>query len=195
MSFKDVNLGTPCESPSNPIEWDIQNIVNKYNAYRFAKQFESHFCVYSPSVEKLYPAYEILEPDQESDKIMLLPTLTADTEPYHDVASDCVTPTDVKVIPGELVGRKGIYLAIPGENGKHKALPLKEGLNELKKESYQGRTFLPVLMNGDLREFDKKLPFLQLHIICVDKLINLSNFERNDMSHLINEKLDSLVMQ
>jgi hypothetical protein len=195
MSFQDVNLAAPCTSASDAIEWDIHNIERKYDAYRFAKLFENRFCVYSPTVQKLYTDYQIVEPSLESDKIMLLPTLTADSEPYHDIEPSCIVSTDVKVIPGEIVGRKGIHLAMPDleQPGKFKVFAFKEGLAELKKSLYQGRPFLPVLMNGDLREFDKKLPFLQLHIINIDKLVNLSSFERNDMSNLINTRLNSMI--
>jgi hypothetical protein len=180
-------------SNSDAIEWDIDHIVNKYSAYRFAKMFENRFCVYSPAVQKLYPAYEILEPNANAEKILVLPIMDADSEPYNNVESHSVTGTHVRVIPGELVGRQGIYLAMPGQSGKNRALPLKEGLEELRKAKYEGRAFLPVVMNGDLREFDKKHPFFQLSLICVDGLKNMSAFERSDMANVIDTKLEDII--
>ena len=65
-----------------------------------------------------------------------------------------------------------------------------------------GDEFLPLLVKGDLREFDQQLPYLHLHRLQLAKLPLLSNFEREDIRQSITRKLlllyrqaDSLCLQ
>jgi hypothetical protein len=58
-----------------------------------------------------------------------------------------------------------------------------------------GDLFLPVLMKGDLREFDQQMPYIHLHRLQLARLERLSSFERDDIQQTITRKLLTLYRQ
>ena len=66
------------------------------------------------------------------------------------------------------MGYRGLYLKIPGEHRlvASKELPFQEGL-KLLIQRYQAHddVFLPILVKGDLREYEARMPSLHLHRI------------------------------
>jgi hypothetical protein len=51
------------------------------------------------------------------------------------------------------------------------------------------------MVKGDLREFDKKLPYIHLHRLQISRLTRLSTFERDDIQQTITRKLLTLYRQ
>ena len=49
--------------------------------------------------------------------------------------------------------------------------------------------FLPILVKGDLREFDQRTPYLHLHRLVLGDLPHLSGFERGDLQNTVTKKL------
>jgi hypothetical protein len=58
-----------------------------------------------------------------------------------------------------------------------------------------GDLFLPILIKGDLREFDQQMPYLHLHRLQIGRLDRLSAFERDDIQSTITRKLLMLYRQ
>ena len=58
-----------------------------------------------------------------------------------------------------------------------------------------GDLFLPILIKGDLREFDQQMPYLHLHRLQIARLDRLSAFERDDIQSTITRKLLMLYRQ
>lgn len=187
-----LNFGVTMYNSSNSMEWGISHVVDKEGAFSLFKKFEEAFCLYSPATEMLYPAYSATGVNESRSKIKIMPLISADSEPYHSIAVDCVTESDFKIIPGELIGKTGLYISI----NKYKALPLFEGLKTILREECCGRTCLPILMEGALRELGKEFvyPYLQLSCIQIDQMHNLSVFEKSNLAHLVTEKLKSFVL-
>lgn len=187
-----LNFGVALHNSSNSMEWNASHIIDKEGAFSLIKKFEEAFCLYSPTTEMLYPAYTIMGLNESRNKIKLMPIINADSEPYQPIPVDCVTESDFKIIPGELIGKTGLYISI----NKYKAMPLVEGLKTILREECCGRTCLPVLMEGALRELGKEFayPYLQLSCIQLDQINNISIFERSNIAHLVTEKLKSFVL-
>ncbi|MEE8056904.1 MAG: hypothetical protein V3T17_03575 [Pseudomonadales bacterium] len=96
------------------------------------------------------------------------------------------------IVPGELIGKQGLHLTIPfkgGNSKKMRVVPLHAGLRAINKCRSADKPFLPILIKGDLREIENKLPALHLHSIHLDRLVTRSAFERNGIQQTIAEKL------
>ena len=75
-------------------------------------------------------------------------------------------------------------------------MPFKPALAQIiSNQKKIGDLFLPVLMKGDLREFDQQMPYIHLHRLQVQKLSRLSAFERSDIQQSITRKLLLLYRQ
>jgi hypothetical protein len=75
-------------------------------------------------------------------------------------------------------------------------MPFKAALAQIiSQQKKVGDLFLPVLVKGDLREFNQQMPYLHLHRLQVARLTRLSSFERDDIQHTITRKLLLLYRQ
>jgi hypothetical protein len=191
-TISGLNFGLTLRNSSNSMEWGTSHIIDKEGAFNLLKQFEEAFCLYSPATEMLYPAYNVTGLDASRNKVKIMPMIRADSEPYHSIPVDCVSDSDFRIIPGALIGKTGLYISI----NKYKALPLTEGLKTILREECCGRTCLPVLMEGGLRELGREFayPYLQLSCLQIDQIHSLSVFERSDIAHMVTEKLKGFVL-
>jgi hypothetical protein len=75
-------------------------------------------------------------------------------------------------------------------------MPFKRALAQIiSNQKKAGDVFLPVMMKGDLREFDQQMPYIHLHRLQVTRLSRLSSFERDDIQQTITRKLLMLYRQ
>jgi hypothetical protein len=54
---------------------------------------------------------------------------------------------------------------------------------------------LPILMKGDLRQFNDKLPCLHLHRLRLNKLDSMSELERSSIKSVITDRLMKLYQE
>jgi len=150
------------------LAWDLDAITNRSEAIAFLKRFENRLCIYSAYVEKLYSNYSFVIPESDHGGITILPSEQAWHDTFHDIPLAAVEPTGIHILPGETMGYRGLYLKIPGEHRlvASKELPFQEGL-KLLIQRYQAHddVFLPILVKGDLREYEARMPSLHLHRI------------------------------
>lgn len=184
------------DQANNDLIWDMNEFHHRKLATDFVKRFENKLCVYSESVEQLYSNYNIYFPEDEGRKMVILP----DPYSYHDtfqgVSREAIQMTGLTIVPGELIGKKGLHLTIPlktkeGQR-KYRVVPLQAGLNAISTRRSDSNPFLPILMKGDLREIENKVPALHLHSIRLDKLTSRSAMERNGIKQVISEKLPAI---
>ena len=99
--------------------------------------------------------------------------------------------TGLCVLPGEFHRMRGLMLARLGPKGELlQARPFKPALAQIiTKLKSSGDVFLPILVKGDLREFDQRMPFLHLHRLVLSGLPHLSGFERSDLQNTVTKKL------
>ncbi len=183
--------------PENPdLDWDLDQIINRERAIEFVMQFETTLCVYSPSVEQLYSTYNMYFPEEQNRRLVILPDPAAFHDTFNGIVDEAVQDTGLYIIPGELIQKEGLYLANVDENRSlgNRQIPFEPGMKALIKNRPDDDPFLPVLVKGDLREFEESWPVVHLHRVKLKELTERSELERNSIKNVIDEKLDSLYL-
>jgi len=188
MSGTQVNKA----QKNNDLVWDMDEFQHRQLAAEFVRRFENKLCVYSGSVEQIYSNYNIYFPEDEDHKMVILPDPYAYHDTFQGVPEDAIQMTGLTIVPGELIGKKGLHLTIPFKSGngkKVRVVPLHAGLKAINNRRPADKPFLPILMKGDLREIEKRVPALHLHSIRLDRLRSRSDLERSGIMQVISEKL------
>lgn len=184
------------EQSNNDLVWDMDEFKHRKLATDFVKRFENKLCVYSGSVEQLYSNYNIYFPEDEGRKMVILPDPYAYHDTFQGVIEEAIQKTGLTIVPGELIGKQGLHLTIPVKdeqgNRKYRVVPLQAGLQAINKRRPADKPFLPILMKGDLREIENKVPALHLHSIQIDRLVTRSALERSSIQQVISEKLPAI---
>ncbi len=181
-------------SDNKDLIWDLNAFNQRQRAIDFVMGFENKLCVYSSSVEQLYTNYNIFFPKEEDRKLVILPNPYMPHDTFNNIPADAVTPTGMEIIPGSYQSRPCLFLRIPFRSGtvKYRALPLQMALDIVRQRLLPHKTFLPVLMKGDLRELDASTPCLHLHAINLGHLEQHSALERSGIHKIIEQRLHQL---
>lgn len=176
--------------------WTLDGISNQKEAFEFLKLFENRLFVYSYMVEKLYSNYSFVFPDNDFHKIAVLPNHHEFHDIFHNIKNNAIEKTDIAIFPGDIVGQKNIVIKLPKQPyTSTKVLPLKEGLafiHSLYKK--QEKEFLPVISNGDLKEYKNRMPCLYLHTINTEELRKtMAPFQVTSIKSLIYESLNAII--
>jgi hypothetical protein len=166
--------------------WDLTKLSNHDRASRFVMRFQQSLCVYSPPVEQLYTNYEIIVPDDDARKLIILPNPNAFHDTFNFINESAVVQTSLFIAPDE---QGKLQLLVPLSNGGQRAMPLGVGLNFIQTKLGPNVPFLPVLAKGDLREFDKSTPILHLHRIVLSKITRNSDLEIRAICKVIQDRL------
>ena len=195
MQHQEVDLSKP---QNQDLIWDLDSIARRELAERFIRLFENRLCVYSESVRQLYTNYNLHFPADYGRKMVILPNPYAFHDTLHGIEAVAVRKTGLCVLPGLVQGKPGLLLSTQMGNGSlaPRSMPFKPALAQIiSNQKKIGDLFLPVLMKGDLREFDQQTPYLHLHRLQLDRLVRLSSFERDDIQQTITRKLLLLYRQ
>ncbi|WP_207888366.1 hypothetical protein [Pseudomonas sp. 30_B] len=182
----------------NDLDWDLDAITDRNEAIAFLQRFENRLCIYSSYVEKLYSNYSFVIPEHHGGGITILPDEQAWFDTFHDIPADAVEPTGIHILPGETMGYSGLYLKIPGEHRlvASRELPFQDGLKVLiNRYRMREDSFLPVLVKGDLREYEARMPSLHLHRLNIAKLQSHSRLNLDSIKGAIAEHLIGLFRQ
>lgn len=166
--------------------WDLGKLNDHDRATRFVMRFQQSLCVYSPPVEQLYTNYEIIVPDEDGRKLIILPNPHAFHDTFSHINEDAVVQTSLFIAPDE---QGKLQLLVPLANGQRRAMPLGVGLNFIQSKLGADVPFLPVLTKGDLREFKQSMPILHLHRIVLSKVTRHSELEIRTIRKSIQNKL------
>lgn len=182
---------------NSDLVWDLQKIHQHQRALSFVKQFENRFCVFSSTVRQLYTNYSIFFPEEANRQLVILPDPYAFHDTFSHLNPDAVQSTGLHVIPGNLIGKQGLYLVIShkDKNVRSVPIPFQEGIRQILRRSNSNDPFLPVLMKGDLREFNDKMPCLHLNRLRLTELHSLSSLEREGIRTIITDKLMRLYQE
>ena len=185
------------ELPTNDdLAWDLDDFTQAERAMEFVTQFEDTLCVYSPSVEQIYSSYSMFFPDDWDRKLVILPDATAFHDTFYHVDRISVTATGLNIVPGELIGKEGLYLANVDENRTMgtRQLPFVAAMRAINANRPPEDPFLPVLAKGDLRELQSSWPVVHLHRVNPRSIENMSELDRTNLTNVITEKLESLFL-
>lgn len=195
MEHQEVDLG---QQQNQDLIWDLDSIARRELAERFIMLFENRLCVYSESTRQLYTNYNLHFPSDYGRKMVVLPNPYAFHDTLHGIDPAAVRKTGLCVLPGVVLGRPGLLLTTQMKEGSPapKTMAFKPALAQIiSNQKKIGDVFLPILMKGDLREFDQKMPYIHLHRLQVQRLTRLSSFERDDIQQTITRKLLMLYRQ
>lgn len=177
--------------------WNLQKFKEHERAKTFVKLFENRLCVFSSSVHQLYTNYSIHFPEDAGRQMVILPDPYAFHDTFNRLPDNAFSSTGLHIIPGNLIGKQGLYMVVSHKNRNVRSVPVpfQEGLKQIMKRSSNDDPFLPVLMKGDLREFNDKLPSMHLHRIRLKELSNFSALEAGGLQRVITEKLMKLYQE
>lgn len=195
MEHQEVDLNQP---QNQDLVWDLDSIARRELAERFIKLFENRLCVFSESVHQLYTNYNLHFPSDQGRKMVVLPNPYAFHDTLHGIESQAVRKTGLCVLPGVVLGKPGLLLTTMFKEGgpAPKTMPFKQALAQIiSSQKKAGDVFLPIMMKGDLREFNQQMPYIHLHRLQVSRLTRLSTFERDDIQQTITRKLLTLYRQ
>lgn len=195
MEHQEVDLSRP---QNQDLIWDLNCIARRELAERFMKLFENRLCVYSESVRQLYTNYDLHFPSDQGRKMVVLPNPYAFHDTLHGIEALAVRKTGLCVLPGAVLGKPGLLLTTQIKEGgpAPKTMAFKPALAQIiSNQKKIGDVFLPIMMKGDLREFDQQMPYIHLHRLQVNRLTRLSSFERDDIQQTITRKLLLLYRQ
>ncbi|MET1080746.1 MAG: hypothetical protein ABWY06_22270 [Pseudomonas sp.] len=180
------------------LDWNLDAISDRSEAIAFLQRFENRLCIYSGYVEKLYSNYSFVVPSEARSGITILPDEQAWHDTFSDIPASAVEPTGIHIMPGETMGQTGLYLKVPGEHRltASQELPFQQGLRLLiQRYLAKDDFFLPVLVKGDLREYEARMPSLHLHRINLKKLVNCSQLSINSLKSAVADHLIGLFRQ
>lgn len=166
--------------------WDLTKLSDHERATRFVMRFQESLCVYSPPVEQLYTNYEIIVPDEDGRKLIILPNPHAFHDTFSHINEDAVVQTSLFIAPDK---EGSLQLLVPLANGSRRPMPLGIGLNFIQTKLGPNVPFLPVLTKGDLREFKQNMPILHLHRIVLHKVTRHSELEVRAIRKAIQDRL------
>tara|TARA_B110000881_G_C18495505_1_gene474028 strand:+ start:42 stop:659 length:618 start_codon:yes stop_codon:yes gene_type:complete len=189
VKVNDMSFNDPVSN--HDLEWSFDSINQRKKAADFVMIFESKLCVYSASIEQIYTNYTINFPNDDVEKMVILPNPYAFHDTFHSVSNDCIRDTGLHVIPGETIGKTGLYLVVRYKNKKVQPapIPFEQAINKILQSQNTADPFLPILIKGDLREFNSGTPCMHLHRIKLDELTHLSEFEKKGIQRSITDKL------
>lgn len=192
-----VAMNTLKKQRNADLIWDLEKIHQHKRAVNFVKQFENRFCVFSSSVRQLYTNYSVFFPEEANRQLVILPDPYAFHDTFNHLNPDAVQSTGLHVIPGNLIGKDGLYMIISHRNKNVRSVPIpfQEGIRQILRRSNSNDPFLPVLMKGDLREFNDQLPCLHLHRLRLQSLTALSSLDQESIRTVITDKLMTLYQE
>ena len=181
---------------NSDLVWGLENINHRQLAIDFVMRFANKLCIYSRTVEKLYSNYDLFFPPAENHSMMIIPNQHAHHDTFNDVNEEAVIDTNFDIIPGEMIGKKGLYVRIPFEDGailtSSRFVPFRFAIEHMTLNAAGQKPLIPILVKGNLREFEFTNPYLHLHSINLDKITKLSEFQKRDIHRTIWSKLQDV---
>ena len=187
--------GTVLEETDNKdLIWDFEKFSQRNIARDFIMRFENNLCVYSGTVGQLYSNYSIFFPKEERGRLVILPNPYSHHDTFQGIPDSAVKATGLHIVPDMKSDKHQMMLRIPLKT-KHEPfrdVPLQVGLQLINKRRPPSLPLLPVVIKGDLREFDQSMPMLHLHCISLQSLTSLSNMESNNIRDVIINRLKNI---
>ncbi|AJQ96869.1 hypothetical protein [Gynuella sunshinyii] len=187
-----VSFGYP--TSNKDLIWNLDEINKRELACKFLYKFENLLCIYSSSVEQLYTNYSINMPSDDPSKIVILPNPYTFHDTFNHISASAIRDTGLHIVPGQVIGATGLYVMVRSRNRSEPPapLPFKQALRKIIYTQQTKDPFLPILVKGDLRQFDTHTPCLHLHRIKITELSGVSEFNCSNIRASIVEKLKEL---
>jgi hypothetical protein len=191
-------MDSSASTSNGDLVWGFEGISQRQRAIDFVMGFENKLCIYSAMVEKLYTNYSMYFPASENSNMVIIPNQYAYHDTFNNLNEEAVVDTHFDIIPGEMVGKKGLFLRIPFKEGDvmtTRTVPLRFAAERMLLNSSGQNPFIPVLVKGNLREFELTNPYLHLHRVDISKITKMSDFEIKDIQRVIWGKFKDLAAE
>lgn len=169
-------------------------------AFDFVQSLERVLPVYVESADKIYVNYQVrktssVEIEDEIQNLVLMPDAQAMPHVICDIPNSAVVATNIRIIPGESIGKVGPYLSgTPKGKKSPTAMPLLLGLAAMQNGYYEGGAMLPVVTYKDLRESpSRNMSYARVHSVKTDSLEEYSDKMKDNINELLNNKIDSVL--
>jgi hypothetical protein len=183
---------------NSDLVWGLEGINKRQLAIDFVMRFENKLCIYSRPVEKLYTNYDLHFPPTQNCNMVIIPNQFAYHDTFNNLNEEAIVDTHFDIIPGEMIGKTGLYFRMPFKSGDvltTRSIPLRFAVERMIQNADAQKPLIPVLVKGNLREFELKNPYLHLHRIDLEQITKLSQFEIKDLQRVIWGKLQELVAE
>ncbi|WP_370978092.1 hypothetical protein [Agaribacterium sp. ZY112] len=184
---------------NNDLIWDLDAFRKRQRAQELILGIENQLCVFSSSVEQLYTNYDIFFPKDQNRKLVILPNPYAAHDTFQGIPESSVRPTGLYLInPENAAGKTSdlkLILPINKSEKKFRTVPLEIGLKLINSKMPEGRPFLPVVMKGDLREFNQETPCLHLHSLNLRGVSAMSSLDLKAIESVIVKRLEQLKLK
>ncbi len=182
------------QTSNKDLEWSLEAINQRKRAVEFVMAFESQLCVYSASVEQFYTNYTINFTGADASTMVILPNPYAFHDTYHGIEGASIRDTGLHIVPGDIIGKSGLFVMVTYKDKKVRPapIPLKHAIKKMLNSQHGEDPFLPLLIKGDLREFDAQMPCLHLHRVKLSELTLMSDFDKKSIQSAISDKLSDL---
>ena len=181
---------------NSDLVWNLEHVRKRKRAKELIMAVENQLCVYSYSVEQLYTTYDIFFPKEENRNLVILPNPYSAHDTFHGIPETAVKATGLFLVGGHNEDNPlaNLQLVIPlqRDKKKYRRVPLGVGLKMINSKRNPDNLFLPVVMKGDLREFNQETPCLHLHSLNVKVVQMLSELEIQSIRSVILERLSKL---
>ncbi len=175
--------------------WNIERMSDRDRAQKFVLQFEKTLCVFSATVGQIYTNYSMHFPEDYQRNLVILPNPYAFHDTFNHINEEAIMATGFHIIPGEVIHRKGLLMLIKPKDPEApaKPIPMSRAMQVLNNMRTEEDPFLPVLVKGDLKPFQDKVPCLHLHRLRLPKLSpRITGFEKQELKRVIVEKMQAL---
>ncbi len=175
--------------------WNIERMSDRDWAQKFVLQFEQILCVFSATVGQIYTNYSMHFPEDYQRNLVILPNPYAFHDTFNHVNEEAVTATGFHIIPGQVVKRQGLLMLIKPKDpdAPAKPIPMNRAMQVLNSMRTADDPFLPVLVKGDLKPFQDKVPCLHLHRLRLPMLSpRITGFEKQELKRVIQLKMQAL---
>lgn len=185
---------TAVQQKNSDLIWSLDGFSRQEMAKRFVTRFESRLCVYSPTVRQIYTNYTLEFPGGQSNRMVVLPNPYAFHDTFNSIDHEAIRDTGMFIVPGALIKKSGLFLVVKYKNQSIKAapIPIRQALKRMVRNGTEKDPFLPILIKGDLREFNSNTPCLHLHRIKLPDLCQCSDFEKTAIKKAIFKKMSDL---
>lgn len=154
---------------------------------QFLVNIEHTFCAMPAEGGRFYWEYQLVPTYHQSNRYRAVNTQWTHGYPAINLAQDFHTEIPAYVISGELVGMKGLMIALVN-NDEVETYPLEDGFEILRERFADEGEFLPIL-HSDAQMISARAPYLKVYRVNPTTLASLPSMQRSQLVNTISRKI------
>lgn len=191
----------PFNRPTRPaadtrkLIWTLDGITNCEEAVQFVMLFENTFPVFHPYMQQIYFRYRFVV--QEENKQLIVEPDWDLHERLAYVSENAFTDRRIHILPGDVIGREGIYTRAPKTKKRRASRSVTSKLGTTIKALHyesrlQGEQVIPVFSRQAIREYHDGMPNMELSFYDLRCNDRLSPFVRETILNTVFDRILAL---